>query len=58
MKKNWREIAKFIIIFNAIFWMFAVAPFGYWFRGDYFGQVLRIVTIFLSTILLLYLIKK
>ena len=57
IRNNWKGIVRLIIILNAIFWMFAVAPFGYMFVTVYFAQLLRIITIFLATILLLYFLK-
>jgi ACR3 family arsenite efflux pump ArsB len=58
IKNNWREIARYIVALNSIFWMFAYAPFGFMFKEVIATQVIRVETIFLSTALLLYLLKK
>ncbi len=61
MKKilsHWRAIVESIIVLVAIFFMFAVAPFGFLFAAQYDIQLIRVITIFLSVILILYLLKK
>jgi len=58
IKKISLEIITWIIVLTAIFFMLALAPFGFLFKGAPDVQLIRVVTVFFSTILILYLLKR
>lgn len=58
IKKIFLEIINWVIVLTAIFFMFAIAPFGFLFKETPDIQLIRIITIFFSTILVLYLLKR
>jgi len=55
---NWRGIIEFIIVLTAIFFMFAIAPFKFLWPATADVQLVRVITIFFSTLLILYLLRK
>lgn len=57
LRNNWKGIIRWLIVLNSIWWMFAVAPFGFLFPELPKTQLIRVLTIFFSTILLLYLLR-
>lgn len=58
IKKIFLEIINWIIVLTAIFFMFAIAPFGFLWPATPDTQLGRIITIFFSAVLILYLLRK
>jgi len=58
IKKIILEILNWIIVLTAIFFMLAYAPFGFLFPETHGVQLVRVITIFLATVLMLYLLKR
>jgi len=58
IKKIFFEIINWVIVLTAIFFMFAIAPFGFLWPAMPEIQLVRIITIFFSVVLILYLLRR
>lgn len=58
IKKIILEVANLVIVLTSVFFILALAPLGFLFKENYNVQLVRIIAVFLSTILILYLLRR